>query len=100
MVAKSSFFSPFYYFQELCEKYFDNFEFVDFVFVLLKSHSTRRDVVVRATFCLGNLAAKCDASRLHLAKHPDIVSTLILILKGEVSVQQLTSLSLLDRYQL
>ena len=46
------------------------------IYKMLQIHSSRRDIVVRLTFCLGNLAANCDESRMILAKSEDTLTLL------------------------
>lgn len=73
------------------EDYYNNDEgdenkMVDSLYVILDKHQWRRDIVVRATFCLGNLAAKCDSCRVHLAKHKLTTSLLPALLSAYISM--------------
>jgi hypothetical protein len=44
---------------------------VDALYTILSRHHTRRDIVVRVTFVLGNLAARSDEARIAIGQHGD-----------------------------
>ncbi len=59
-------------------------ELVSALFRVLKQHRTRRDIVVRATFVLGNLAAKSESHREAIGRNADTFDLLPDLLNGYV----------------
>lgn len=46
------------------------------LFTILSGHHERRDIVVRVTFVLGNLAARSNEARMAIGQHPDTMTLL------------------------
>lgn len=62
-----------------------NKDVIDALYVILSRHHDRRDVVVRVTFVLGNLAANSSDARVGIGMHSDTVALLPLLLRRYLS---------------
>lgn len=62
-----------------------NEDMIDALYVILSHHHDRRDVVVRVTFVLGNLAARSRPARIGIGLHSDTLSLLPLLLRRYLS---------------
>jgi hypothetical protein len=60
-------------------------ELVDALFVILSRHHNRRDIVVRITFVMGNLAAHSREARSNVGLHAETVALLPLLLRRYLS---------------
>ena len=69
-------------FEDLFIVHCNHSELISALFSILSRHHRRRDIVVRVTFVLGNLAARSPEARTSIGQHPDTM-TLLPALLGE-----------------
>ena len=63
-------------FDDLFDQGCQSKEMIKALYEILSRHHSRRDIVVRVTFVLGNLAARGEDARLAIGKHPDTTGLL------------------------
>ena len=68
-------------YEEAFDEHCQPTEVIEALFIILSRHHERRDVVVRVTFVLGNLAARNLRARKTIGLHADTVSLLPLLLR-------------------
>lgn len=72
-------------YEELFDQHAQPGDMIRILYVILSRHHPRRDIVVRVTFVLGNLAARRSEARLAIGMHCDTVSLLPLLLRQYIS---------------
>ena len=68
-------------YEELFDRHGNPAEIIRALYLILSRHHDRRDVVVRVTFVLGNLAARRSEARMAIGMHCDTVSLLPVLLR-------------------
>merc|ERR1719266_2246757 len=72
-------------YEEAFDEHCQPCQVIEALFIILSRHHDRRDVVVRVTFVLGNLAARSSEARIGIGMHCDTVSLLPLLLRHYLS---------------